>query len=469
MADLDVRCTDGVMIYHGYGDEAEDHRTHRTTQGDMGHVWTDGLWLLHHWTGDPFLREAAERVTRRILAHFQTHSFAEEFALCERNLGWPLVVAVAALECGSRELAGEVRPFVDRMIRFLDRYTRNPDAAYQDPGMPVWWRCAMEDGSKPFMMGVLNEGLERLHRLTGREAALRILRRLARFIVDRTFDSLRMDFQYEYNAFGPNHRNIPVQHLIPLFVRGLLYAESFSKSPSSPSVAASAFHACTWCLFDEAMRGKEVTLMGRGLLPSLALLEERGRSSIRARNERACVSGSGEAGVFQAESPKDVRVPAPGFATGSARVRVLFRPGSEARTSHLNRQAFFHADAGAGRRSALGVLCFYERVQVRFHDACGDLIESLDACVPDGFFSNRSGEHLIQIDYHAPGPATLRIDGRLVDERVLDRPLGGAFRRLRAGSGPGNWGLDGWVAVEAAFGPEASGGVGPGSQGEEPE
>ena len=453
MADVDVRCTDGVMLYHGYGDEAEDHRTCRVPDGDMGHVWSDGLWLVHLWTGDPFLAEAAEKVTRWVVGHFQKTSLADEFAICERNVGWPLLVAAAALENGGPAVRAVARPFAESILRFLDAYTKDPDAAYEDPEMPVWWRCALHDGSKPFMMGTLSEGLERMHRLDGGDVPLRILDRLVDFIVERTFDPLRVDFQYEFNAFGPGHREIPAQQLIPLFVRGLLYSAAHRGSEALLWTAAAAFQASTWCLFDPEIRGKEIALMGRGAIPSLALLEEARARSRRTRARSHTPSGGDAVPLFEATSPTDVEIGGKGYHTDAAWVEAIYRAASDDAPSHLNRQAFFHASDRPFEHSSLTLLCFYDRIQTRFHDADGRLAGSLDAFVPVSFFQRSSGAHVLRVDYRAPGTAVLSIDGKVVDRTDLDRPLSGAFHRIRVGSRPGNWKVDGSVKVRAGFGP----------------
>lgn len=45
----------------------------------------------------------------------------------------------------------------------------------------------------------------------------------------------------------------------------------------------------------------------------------------------------------------------------------------------------------------------------------------------------------VEVEWNAPGSMRLWFDGGLVDEKPLDRRLGGAFRRLYVGAKPGNW------------------------------
>ncbi len=451
MADVDVRFSDGAMRYHGYADEAEDHRLRRGGESDLGHVWTDGLWLGWLWTGDPFLREAAEGVTRWVVDRFRDRRVSEAFAVCERDLGWPLVVCVSALEHAGPPLADEARFLAQRILRFLDAFTEDPDAVYEDPGMPTWWRTAMQDGCKPFMLGVLAEGLERAVRLDGDPRAASTLDRIAGYLAGRTFDPLRMDFAYEVNAFGPGHRGIPEQQLVPLFVRGLLESGLRRGDGTLLRLAAGAFHASAWCLHDPDLRGKEMALLVRGAVPALAMLEAaRERESSARRAERA--PSTGRPGTFAGDSPYDGPVPGEGLDTDRGWIRCEYRAGTDDAPSHLNLQAFFHASDVPFDHSAVTLLAFYDRLQVRFHDADRRLVDSLDAFVPRDFFRRASGPHVLAVRYEAPGEAVLAVDGRIAARTALDRALSGAFRRIRVGARPGNWTVNGRVRVEAVFG-----------------
>ncbi len=447
-ADVDFVCTNGDLRYHGYGDEADDHRGGRVLHGDLGHYWTDGLWLAYFWTGDVFARESAEMLTRRVVSHFGTIAPADEFAICERNLGWPLMVAVSALETGTAP--PETLEFCTRLVSYLDVYTADPDRHYMDPDAPVWWRCAMQDGCKPFMLGILNEALERMFRLTGDATARLVLGRIASYLMEWLYEPMRMDFEYEQNAYGPGHRNIGAQSLIPLFARGLLFTAIVNPAWPSGRQALASLHASAWCLFDEA-GGKEFALMTRGILPSIALADELEAREARMYRQSLPVS-TGQAANRQTFSSGDpVRFMEPGMFSDAADLRIRYRPLKISGDS-LNRQAFFHACDTAPHRSSLSVIAFYNRLQVRFYDANGRLIGSLDAFVEPAFFEPDK-THFLEIRYQAPGRAYLRVDGDAVVDSDLDRPLSGSFRSVWTGRRPGNWSLNGSADVEASFGP----------------
>ncbi len=445
MADMDCLCTTGDMLYHGYGNEAENHRLNRVSFGDPGHYWTDGLWNAYFWTGDIFAREAAVRLTQHAITRLKARPPEEEFAICERNLGWPLLLAVSAMETGLAD--EETERFAGGIMDFLDRYARDPDSFYMDPEGPVWWRCAYRDGSKPFMLGILGEAAERYLALTGDPSAERVLRRTARFIRS-LFDPLRADFDYEFNAYGPRMRQIPAQQLIPLFVRTLLTDAAAKESREDMAMAAGALHACAWCLFD-LDTGKDIALMVRGLIPSLAILtealKERGLSAAKGFESSDGIRDAGEI-ILSGDTP---RTELPGLYADAGLIRVEYHPACEPADT-LNCQAFFHFCDRLPYHSCVSAIAFYNRFQVRFYDRDGVLIGSLDHLTEPGFFSP-GNVHRFTVGYQAPGTAQLSVDGEPVCRTFLDRPLSGAFRVAFAGRKPGNWKLNGSVRIAASW------------------
>ncbi|MHB8963423.1 MAG: hypothetical protein ACYC5K_09755 [Saccharofermentanales bacterium] len=445
MADMDCLCTTGDMLYHGYNEEAENHRTNRVGKGDPGHYWTDGLWSAYFWAGDLFAREAACQLTEFVIERFRNTSFADEFSICERNIGWPMLVAVSALETGLADASAS--SFCEDAIDFLDRYTADPDLYYMDPAGPVWWRCAFRDGSKPFMLGILGEAAERYLILTGNPKARLILDRISDFIMT-LHDPVRMDFDYEFNAFGPQTRHISAQQLIPLFVRTLLSGSQEGGRNGWSAAAAASFHACTWYLFD-LDTGKDIALMTRGLLPSLAILIE---AEKKAQNIRSLSHqpSAGQAGKVRRSSlPGEPEEEVAGIYTDCGNITIRYRPDRDPE-EYLNRQAFFHLCDGLPNRSAVSAIAFYNRVQIRFYDEDGNLIDSLDYLPDESFFQAGSVNEMI-IRYEAPGTATLEVNGIPVCSVLLDRPLSGSFRKMYTGTRPGNWKANGLVEVEADF------------------
>jgi hypothetical protein len=449
MADIDCRCTDGAMLYHGYGDTAEDHQRHRPEQGDLGHVWTDGLWATYFWSGDRFARDAALKLTEQVMRTFDAGSLADAFALCERNLGWPLLVAVSALETGLP--VARAAAFGRRIISFMDDYTRDPDRHYQDPRGPVWWRTAMQDGSKPFMLGVLGEAIDRYGQWCQDARCPQILERISRFIL-QLFDPVRVDFAYEYNAYGPNHRQIAAQQLIPLFARTLL--AGFWRGRLNPACerAMASLHASAWCLFADK-NGKDIALLTRGLLPALAMLEQirlaerqSGDAAVPPSDGKPQAGLSGQTG----RAHQGVILPLlPGVYSDAGRLVIEYKPQCLAADT-LNRQALVHLCAEPPNRSSVSVITFYDRIQIRFYDPEGSLIDSLD-CFPGGEFFSPGSSHRLDIRYRAPGPAVLAIDGKASARISLTRPISGSFRFLYVGCKPGNWSVCGTVSVQADF------------------
>lgn len=450
MADVDCKMTDGDMLYHGYNEEAEDHQLHRVSRGDLGHYWTDGLWAAFFWSGDLFAREAARRLTDRMIRHFSTVPPQEAFSVCERNIGWPLMVLVSALEAGEADLP--LRSCCESLLAFLDAYFQNPDRFFLDPAGPTWWRTALQDGSKPFMLGVLGEAVARYGDLTADPRCSGILTRIANFVMT-LYDPVRADFAYEYNAFGPNHRRIAAQQLIPLFARTLL--DGLWRGVLTPicEQAVAALHASAWCLYGE-QTGKDIALLVRGLLPALAMLLE-----IEQAQRQAAITaikpstGQPRSGLSFRTGPCGEPVIEhlePGLYSDAGSIAIRYGP-LEAPCDTLNLRALLHLCAEPPRQSALSVLVFYDRIQVRFYDADSRLIDSLDHFPGQVFFQPGSC-HELSLSYRAPGPASLTVDGRMVDKTHLDRPLSLAFNSCQTGGKPGNWRALGTVAADADFG-----------------
>ena len=450
MADIDCRMTDGDMLYHGYNEEAEDHQLHRVSRGDLGHYWTDGLWAAFFWSGDLFAREAACRLTERVIRYFSTVTPQEVFSVCERNIGWPLMVLVSALEAGEADLP--LRSCSESLLAFLDAYFQNPDRFYLDPAGPTWWRTALQDGSKPFMLGVLGEAVARYGDLTADPRCSEILTRIADFVMT-LYDPVRADFAYEYNAFGPNHRRIAAQQLIPLFARTLLDGLWHGVLTPNCEQAVAALHASAWCLYGE-QTGKDIALLVRGLLPALATLLEIEQAQRQAATTAVKPStGQPRSGLSFRTGPSGEPVIErlePGLYSDAGSIAIRY--GSlEAPRNTLNLRALLHLCAEPPRRSALSVLVFYDRIQVRFYDADSCLIGSLDHFPGQDFFQPGS-YHELFLSYRAPGPASLTVNGRMVDKIHLDRPLSLAFNSCQTGGKPGNWLALGTVTADADFG-----------------
>lgn len=446
MADIDCSSDCGDMLYHGYDDEAEDHRTHRVRKGDPGHYWTDGLWNAYFWSGDIFAKEAAEALTEYIIDMFEKVSPEEAFSICERNIGWPMMVMVSMMETGTADSrAGDL---CRKLTSFIYDYTMDPDAFYikQDGGI-LWWRCAFRDGSKPFMLGVLGEALGRYHDRCGDEKAKEIIIHTARFISD-TFDPVRMDYSYEFNAYGPGHREINAQQLIPLFIRTLLDGAALSGDEHLSERAFASLHASAWCLFDFET-GKDIALMTRGFLPAAGRLVDFKRNAVRKYNESFSPSGGREMRSWISEGKGSTEYFSDPVFSDSGVIRIEYE-SEKLPADALNAQALVHFCGSLPYDSCVSAVIFYNRIQVRFYDSSGRLIDSLDHITDESFFKP-GDKHIIDIAYETPGQAVMTIDGMKVSEATLTRHISGGFTMVMTGTKPGNWGVSGKVKVIAAF------------------
>jgi hypothetical protein len=458
-ADVDFNCNSGDMRYHGYSEEAENHAERRTIKGDMGHWWSDGLWLAWFLYGDPWCRGAALALTEHICGRFPDHDapFRREWTICERSLGWPLVVLASACEAEPNPASYALS---ERICAYIARFARNPDAEYEgefidEEGPVVWWRAAMKDGCKPFMLGVAMEGLERFHRLTGNADAASALTALARYIAEKAWKPWRADFTYEINAYGRGHRDINAQYLTPLFLRGLGYAYELTGDESLRDIAMRAFHACLWTLHSPGANGKDIALVCRSL-GAFAAMAGRWAEEDERTEIASLPKSSGK--PYEIESRESGRYDLPGAYAdeGSFALEASFAPGS---SDYLNLRALLHIDGGPGG-CAVSVVTFYDYFVVRMFGGSGMLIETLDGalstCVPGGW---KEGEtHAVEVRWRAPGGAEFLVDGAVVDRRALPRPLSGGFTRLFVGEKPGGWTVKGEARlVRLSLGPGASG------------
>ncbi len=476
MTDVDWISLTGDMRFHGYSETAEDHGHARSATGELGHYWTDGYWMLYFLHGDVWAKESAVGVTDYLMDYFAS---GDENTLrgiwgqhSERNLGWPLVALMGTYEATGDE---QVLECAKRLTDYILGFTSDPDREYeQETGSEeqplVWWRTAMQDGCKPFMLGIIMEGLERVHRATGDEAAARSIVNLARFLIDEMWFPHRATFVYEQNAYNRPHRFVASQHLTPLFVRGLGYAYELTGEEVFREISEKAFHACLWTLYDPGSGGKSIGIIGRSMGAYVVMLtdwlrrdQEKARRSIPASTGENFEWNSGVKALLESGNVKLVegrpeyegvalisegeRFAAARFVrpaatdSGEIELTVTLNPGS---TSWLNQRCYIHLCDEVHNKSCVSLITFYRGIHLRIYDVHRKLIE-----VPEGSIDDwKEGEpHRIKATWNAPGEAVLYLDGKEVDRRPLDRPNGGEFTRLHIGHKPGNWRALGKVAV----------------------
>jgi hypothetical protein len=475
MTDVDWISLTGDMRFHGYSETAEDHGHARSATGEVGHYWTDGYWMLYFLNGDVWAKESAEGVTTFLLDFFAEGGEEKKRAIwlsCERQLGWPIIALMGSCESIPDE---RIIQCVREITAYIDQFTADPDREIEEEKgtkeHPIsWWRTAMQDGCKPFCVGVVMEGLERLHRATGDEAAARSIVNLARFLIDEMWLPHRAAFVYEQNAYGRGHRFISTPHLTPLFVRGLGYAYELTGEEVFREVSEKAFHACLWTLYDPGSGGKSIGMIGRSMGAYVVMLtdwlrrdQEKVRRSIsgstgenfewdsgvKALLENGnveLVAGKpeyeGDALISEGERFAAARFLRPAATdSGEIELTVTLNPGS---TSWLDQRCYIHLCDEVHNKSCVSLITFYRGIHLRIYDAHRKLIE-----VPEGSIDDwKEGEpHRIKATWNAPGEAVLYLDGKEVDRRPLDRPIGGEFTRLHIGHKPGNWRTLGKIAV----------------------
>lgn len=471
MSDVDWISYNGDMRYHGYSEQAEDHQLARSPKGDFGHYWTDGYWLLYFLEGDIWAREAAQGVTRFLLDQFDQGGIPfmrKIWSIAERELGWPMVALMASYEAEGK---AEVLDCISQIVRFIEGYTAAPDKELEEETGTaeypiVWWRTAMQDGCKPFMVGIIMEGLERYHKTTSDVKAASALLRLASFITTRMWAPGRASFLYEWNAYGRKHRDIYSQELTPLFVRGIGYAYELTGEQQYREIAEKAFQACLWTLNHPETGGKSIAIIGRTLGAFAAMAEtwlkqdELQRSlqhkpssgeSIQWEEGIASLLESGQLrlksreprwhnGGLQCDRESFVfgRLAQPVY-TDCGRIELRLKlTGNE---QGLNQHAYLHLSDEKPTQSCISLITFYDNLHVRLYDHQRELIEVGEASiVPDKLLD-------VVIEWEAPGELKFYIEGKLVDRRPLNRPLGGAFRNMHIGHKPGNWRLLGEVQL----------------------
>jgi hypothetical protein len=490
MTDVDSISFNGDMRFHGYSELAEDHEYARPGKGDFGHYWTDGFWMLYFFSGDIWAKESAIGLTDYIENYFSSgdeNTMRVVWASCERNLGWPLVALAGTLEATGDK---RVSRCMDDIVNYIGKFTSNPDREIEEKKgtavQPViWWRTAMEDGCKPFMLGIVMEGLERFHRITGSRAAAGSITSIADFLIEKMWLTHQATFIYEFNAYNRGHRFLKPHSLIPLFVRGLGYAYEVSGLDKYREISEKAFHSCLWTLYDPSSGGKSVAMIGRSLGAYVAMaewwIEKDNKSYIESLRPSSGESFEWNSGIKellkssntvlkqgspvydgQALISMDDSYVAAGFvrpaATGAGEIELTVNLAGGT-TTWLNHRSYIHMCDEEYTRSCVSIITFYTGIHVRIYDCNRRLIEAAEGYI-DNVDANgkpvskaanpvwKEGEwHTVRVEWRAPGKVTLYLDGIEADCRVLDRPVGGRFTRLHIGHKPGNWTANGKIEL----------------------
>ncbi|MBT3272809.1 MAG: hypothetical protein HN368_06625, partial [Spirochaetales bacterium] len=200
MSDIDISSISGDMKCHGSGHH------HTTFKSEMGHVWNDSCWLNYFFSGDIWAKEEAEKLCHSIIGELcqSREQLIHGYCFAERYTGWPLMVLVAGYEALHDEsILNGARFLVDFMIDFFN----DPHSFYEQENYYLsepseFYRSALVDGCKPFMMGVIMESLERYFFNTGDERVIEPITKACDFIIDKMWDFNRGAFMYEWNAYS---------------------------------------------------------------------------------------------------------------------------------------------------------------------------------------------------------------------------------------------------------------------------
>jgi len=479
MADVDCMATTGDMRFHGYRETAEDHAEHRTRGGDLGHYWTDGLALAFLVNGDWWSWEAARDQARFLLGVFAGEgddAIRRNFLGCERAVGWPLTALA-----GVAEVTGDVELLakMGQMTGFLARFAADPDRELEEvaevDGRPLkWWRICQEDGTKPFMLGVVLEGLERYHRLTGDPAAETAIVDICRFLVEVMWVEGVEAFIYEWNAFNRGHREDVYPHYINMMVApGLAYAHELTGEEQFREVATRSFHAALWTLYAPG-GGKEIGMVGRTSAMMVGRLWEWRQRGEGVRKERLLPSNglpfSFEGAPEELANSQELalREGKPRYEEGGlvsdgdsyavygfhdpvntdrGEIEFSFGPDWDCppHPGPVEQRAYLHLCDRPFTRSCVSIISFYTGLHVRFYDVERHYVEVLEADIQHW----KEGEsHRVRVVWDVEeGTAALWLDGEEADRRGLKRRLSGGFKRLHLGHRPGNWRANGKIGA----------------------
>ena len=491
MSDMDISSVTGDMKHHG-----SPHH-HCQFVSEMGHVWNDGCWLNYFFFGDVWAKEEGERLCRRIIAEMcvSREQLIHGYCFAERYTGWPLMVLVSGYEALRDESILEGAKFlVDFMIDFLN----DPNSFYEGEnyyeGEPSeFYRSALMDGCKPFMLGIILEALERYHFITGDDRVVKPAKKACDFIIDKMWDFNRGAFIYEWNVYSKNIDQYN-QFLACLFIRGFAFIYEQTGIRKYRDVATTGFYGCVPTLeIGEGAGGKNFAQLSRSLGGFVAYLDEWRRkddqayidscsqSNARSFNWEGSIPELMESGEVQLmkgkpEYEEDALVSSvTSFIDGRFREPVSGDCGEvslhvytvennlpRARVPTINFKTYFHISGDRYNESGLCVLTLYSRnLVVRTFDENARLINVGDLWIKDtevGRAGRPTDEkildwsfhewHHVLMRWHSPGELSVTLDGELKDTIILNRPLGGKITRLCLGYRPGNWRLYGKLKLD---------------------
>jgi hypothetical protein len=491
MSDMDISSVTGDMKHHG----TQHH--HCKFESEMGHVWNDGCWLNYFFFGDVWAKEEGERLCRQIISDMcqSREQIINGYCFAERYTGWPLMVLVAGYEALQDESILEGAKFlVDFMIDFFNDPTSFYEGENYYKGEPSeFYRSALMDGCKPFMLGIILEALERYHFNTGDDRVVEPAKKACDFIIDKMWDFNRGAFIYEWNVYAKNIDQYN-QFLACLFIRGFAFIYEQTGDRKYRDVATIGFYGCIPTLkIGEGAGGKNFAQLSRSLGGFVAYLDEWRRKDDQAYVDSCAPSGAGsftwegsisdlmdsekvllkkgkpeydgDALISSVTSFIDGRFKEPvNGDCGEVSLHVFAVENNlpHARVPTINFKTYFHISGDLYNQSGLCVLTLYSReLVVRTFDENTRLINVASAWIKDTDIGrerrpadekildwNFEEWHHVLLRWRSPGELSVTLDGHLMDKITLTRPLGGKVTRLCLGYRPGNWRLYGKVKLD---------------------
>ena len=269
LVDVDIDNVTGHMAFHGYPPLCERHEE-RVLTGipELGHIFLDGPMDHYLLTGD---RRAMSVARRTAVISGEAAGDPEDGELgprymiksCSRTLGWPLIALARAYEVTGD---GECLAVIGRIVNYLDRFTRDPWKEYAEGGK--WWRTLMHDGCKPFMVGLVLEGMCGFHRVSGDELTLDVARRITDWLIANMWNESLARFEYEHNAYNGYHRGFQADELMAM---PLAYLYERTRNPTYLYVLRRLVGPGARNF--TALHGKEFGMVTRSTPRLLAILE----------------------------------------------------------------------------------------------------------------------------------------------------------------------------------------------------
>ena len=488
MSDMDVSSITGDMKCHGSGHH------HCKFVSEMGHIWNDSCWLNYFFFDDIWAKEAGEKLCRKILMEqCQTREqLIHGYCFAERYTGWPLMVLVSGYEALRDESILEgARFLVDFMIDFFnDPYSFYEEENYYLGEPSEFYRSALMDGCKPFMMGIIMESLERYFFNTEDDRVIEPLKKACDFIADKMWDFNRGAFMYEWNAYDKRNFENFNQWLSCLFIRGFAFTYSQTGIRKYRDIATIAFHASVAVLEKgEGAGGRDFAQLSRSLGGFVAYLDEWRREDDQ-RYIDSCMPSAGEAFRWNGSIPElmesgkvelqkgtpeydgealvssitsfiDARFSKPVNGDQGEISLTVFPVENNiphARVPTINFKTCFHVSSDVFNRSGLWILTSYSRqMMVKVYDEHAREINIATAAIEDVKAVPENAPtanwhfnewHNIKLRWQAPGELSVILDDREMDKITLDRPLGSELTRLCLGFRPGNWRLYGKVKLD---------------------